>query len=214
MSILPPEILGLVFLIARDLTNGSDFLRDITRVSSRWETSALGCPSLWNQIYIPSPIEIEDQLARSGALPLELNASSSPVLLDSIIQRYSARWHRIIMTTDGPCAAFLRALPVLQLSVLRTLSLTTNDVRHPMRLDFSAMPALNSLLLKNFNLRRAPDVAARSLPPTLARLVLILCTTDVSWWENVSLLCPKLETLGFLTSESQGMQYLTTGQLS
>lgn len=195
VSILPPEVLQIIFLSGRDQAlDEAVYLRCISQVSSRWRETALIYPPLWNRARpsYSTPMKItEEYMCRSGSGPLQLVMEEyyTSERLTKMIRLRSSRWSRIRITNRHVVTYFL-GLVSPQFSALQSLLLRC-QIAHPgLKNQLSGLPALKALELSKFTLS-----AESPLPINLQSLTLILCTTTSSWWRSISQRCTSLETL-------------------
>lgn len=212
VTILPPESLQMIFMIGRSQADHElSYLQSISRVSSAWRATALGCHPLWNRIYpVASPymeVDISQaQISRAGECPLELILDRDPYnptydgrlpseTFNKLIRQHWARWRRIESPSriSGITLHLIHLISSLQLPNLQSLSLTV-AYRGPTLPEnvLGGLPRLRRLELSGFTMADAPSPG---FSRTLNYLELNYCSTNMSWWRALSRICTALEVL-------------------
>ncbi|KAJ3529569.1 hypothetical protein NMY22_g8947 [Coprinellus aureogranulatus] len=164
ISILPPEILCQILLLATTILPVEDWLS--FRISS--ESAALGCPQLWAEIDVewytdPRKVDFMVQHAHHHLISLFVKARSfPPIALESVIRAISGsgRFSRIMISGSLNVLSHLlhniaqpRALQDLQLSIPdehghRDSAAGRRIAQSPMF--SSGMPGLRNLIISGF----------------------------------------------------------------
>ncbi|KAI0654728.1 hypothetical protein C8Q70DRAFT_468063 [Cubamyces menziesii] len=163
ISILPPELLTVVFLYATSDGEGNADIISISRVCRHWRDSSLQTPALWTRILLDHPAGIEAFLERSRPLPAYIAFKTSYEPATATLRLIGTEAHR---------------LRSLKIKILPMLGTRVKNIMN--RVKFAA-PMLEELVVENESALRRPNRDLETLPgpdefsgvPSLRTLTLI-----------------------------------------